>query len=238
MKINNNNETNLIDNTLPSLKVINTISTLNSNYDNAEFEILLNNIVNANNNAKEKTEELVAQYEGQNLEKLPLLTNGQSYINSSYNKNSVGDISNTSNVYKNVTAEIKDAVEKASNKYGVDKELIMAIIEHESGFQSNVTSSAGAQGLMQILPSNFSSLNITDGYDIEQNINGGTHLLKECIDLYNGDEKMGLIAYAGGCGIMEKRGVESFLDLYKMPSEARKAVPEIIEIYKKNKENK
>ena len=86
MKINNNNETNLIDNTLPSLKVINTISTLNSNYDNVEFEILLNNIVNANNNAKEKVEELVAKYEGQNLEELPLIVNRKSYRSNNGNK--------------------------------------------------------------------------------------------------------------------------------------------------------
>ena len=42
---------------------------------------------------------------------------------------------------------------------------------------------------------------------------------------------MGLIAYAGGSGVMKSRGVNSFSDLYKMPNEAKKAVPEIIAGY-------
>lgn len=186
---------------------------------------------------------VVSAYEGQDIEKLPMIVNGRAYYNNSYNPDSVfntlsENINVTDNsgfVSKELMSRIESSVEKASAKYGVDKDLIMAIINHESAFKPDATSNIGAQGLMQILPSNFASLGITDGYNVEQNIDGGAHLLKKSIDLYNGDEKMGLIAYAGGCGVMEKRGVNSYSDLYKMPDEARKAVPEIIAMYEKRK---
>lgn len=195
------------------------------------------------NNSALTTSNITAKYEGMDLEKLPMMINGRAYYNNLYNTDSVLNtlgknvniVDNSGSVSKDLMTRIDNAAEKASAKYGVDKDLIMAIINHESAYKPNVTSSIGAQGLMQILPSNFANLGITDGYNIEQNVDGGAKLLRKCMDLYNGDEKMGLIAYAGGCGVMEKRGVHSYSDLYKMPDEAKKAVPEILAMYERRK---
>lgn len=130
--------------------------------------------------------------------------------------------------------KIANAVINASAKYNVDPNLILAVIQTESNFNPNVTSKAGAVGLMQVMPSNFKHLGISNGYDIEDNIDGGTKLLKEYIDKYNGSIEMALMAYNGGPTRMANRGVNSINDIYKMPKETQNYVPKVMNIYRGN----
>ncbi|MGL4761788.1 MAG: lytic transglycosylase domain-containing protein [Sarcina sp.] len=127
---------------------------------------------------------------------------------------------------------INAAVDAASKKYGVDKQLIRAIIKAESNFNADVVSRAGAQGVMQIMPANFKLLGITDGHNIEQNINGGVKLLKQYLDMKGGNVELALMAYNGGPGTMQRRGVKSPSDLYKMPKETQNYVPKVLGFYK------
>ena len=127
---------------------------------------------------------------------------------------------------------ISNAVKAASDKYGVDPNLILAVIQKESYFNPNATSKSGAQGLMQIMPSNFKYLGVTNGYNIENNIDCGTKLLKEYMDKYNGNIEMALMAYNGGPTNMSRRGVKSINDLYKMRKETQKYVPTVMKIYR------
>ncbi|MGL5633737.1 MAG: lytic transglycosylase domain-containing protein [Sarcina sp.] len=137
-----------------------------------------------------------------------------------------------SNNNKTDMDRINTAVENASKKYGADRQLIRAIIKAESNFNPKVTSHAGAQGVMQIMPFNFKMLGITNGYDIEQNINGGVKLLKQYLDRFDGNVEMALMAYNGGPGTMQKRGVLSSGDLYKMPKETQNYVPKVLKFYR------
>lgn len=162
---------------------------------------------------------------GQKLEDLPIiLRNGQVYTQKS--KSILANRSN-SDIQK-----IDNAVNSAAKKYGVDPNLILAVIKQESDFDPNSTSEAGAAGLMQIMPENFASLGITDQYDVEQNVNGGTKLLKEYLDQYGGNMEMALMAYNGGPGTMQRRGVSSANDLYKMPKETQNYVPKVMGYYR------
>lgn len=128
--------------------------------------------------------------------------------------------------------QIEDAVKKASRKYGVDANLIKAVIKTESNFKPNVVSKAGAKGLMQIMPSNFKKLGISNAFDIYQNVDGGTKLLKEYINKYNGDIQMALMAYNGGPTRMAKRGVTSISQIYKMPKETQNYVKKVMKYYR------
>lgn len=173
-----------------------------------------------------KASRLAQTYEtGQKLEDLPIiLRNGQVYTQKS--KSILANRSN-SDIQK-----IDNAVNSAAKKYGVDPNLILAVIKQESDFDPNSTSEVGAAGLMQIMPENFASLGITDKYDIEQNVNGGTKLLKEYLDQYGGNMEMALMAYNGGPGTMQRRGVSSANDLYKMPKETQNYVPKVMGYYR------
>lgn len=138
---------------------------------------------------------------------------------------------NESTMGKTEKERIDNAVDAASKKYGVDKRLIRAIIKTESNFNPKVTSSAGAQGVMQIMPANFKMLGITDGYNIEQSIDGGTKLFKSYLNMFDGNTKMALMAYNGGPGTMQRRGVKSPADIYKMPKETQNYVVKVSRYY-------
>jgi hypothetical protein len=94
---------------------------------------------------------------------------------------------------------IADMIVASANQYGVPPELALGIASHESGFNPNaVNPSGGAAGVMQILPSNFASLGITNPLDPTQNINGGMQMLSTLLKQYNGDQTLALWAYSNG----------------------------------------
>lgn len=128
--------------------------------------------------------------------------------------------------------QIEDAVRKASEKYGIDENLIKAVIKTESNFNPNAVSSVGAKGLMQIMPANYKHLGISNPFDIYQNIDGGTKLLREYLDKYNGDVEMALMAYNGGPTRMKNRGVTSVEHIYKMPKETQNYVKKVMNYYR------
>lgn len=149
-------------------------------------------------------------------------------LNSTQNTNRV----ESCNKDEDVNTRIDNAISISSKKYGVDENLIRAIIKVESNFNPNCVSSAGAKGLMQLMPENCRDLGVADPFDIEQNIDGGTRHIKEYLDKYNGDVEMALMAYNGGPTRMARRGVKSINDIYKMPKETQNYVPKVMKYYK------
>jgi len=101
---------------------------------------------------------------------------------------------------------IDAAITTASGKYGVDENLIKAIIRAESGYDPDALSKAGAAGLMQLMPGTARSLGVSDSYNIYQNVDGGTKFIKDMLDKFSGDESLALAAYNAGPGSVAKYG--------------------------------
>jgi soluble lytic murein transglycosylase-like protein len=116
----------------------------------------------------------------------------------------------STNVNHIISQKIDNAIEKASTKHGVEKALIRAIIKQESNFNVNALSHANAQGLMQIIPGTAKLLGITNVWDIEQNIDGGTRYIKDQLNTF-GDLRLALAAYnAGPNNVRKYKGVPPF----------------------------
>ena len=125
---------------------------------------------------------------------------------------SITDISNTVPAVVSKTSDVvstaskySDIISSMSQKYGVPEKLIQSVIKTESDFNPDVVSSAGAQGLMQLMPQTAKELGVTDAFDPKQNIEGGTKLLKQHIDTY-GNLELVLAAYNAGPGAVAKYG--------------------------------
>ena len=102
--------------------------------------------------------------------------------------------------------EVERLVRANAIASNVDPALIEAVIANESGFDANATSSAGAQGLMQLMPATAAELGVTDSYDPAQNVFGGSRYLRDLLDRFGGDTKLALAAYNAGAGAVEKYG--------------------------------
>lgn len=104
------------------------------------------------------------------------------------------------------TYNLDDIFREAASKYNVSYDLLKAIAYNESGFNANATSSAGAMGIMQLMPSTAKAMGVTDGYDAYQNIMGGAKLLSTLSDMYDGNQTLMIAAYNAGSGNVAKYG--------------------------------
>ena len=129
------------------------------------------------------------------------------------------------------TSEMNVIIDEASSEFGVDPDLVRAVIKQESGWKPKAVSPVGAQGLMQLMPKTAKGLGVTDSFDIRQNIRGGTKLLGQLLRQYNGDVEKALAAYnAGSARANQGRS--------KWPKETKRYVPAVLSHYKNIKQGK
>jgi soluble lytic murein transglycosylase-like protein len=138
--------------------------------------------------------------------------------------------------YARVWKKYGDKINKYAAQYKIDPNLVAAVIAKESSGRSDAvgpeTRYGTAKGLMQMIDSTAKSMGVTDAFDVDQNIRGGTKYLSMMLKKYEGDRQKALAAYNCGPGC-----VDQFLTgkRTKLPRETRKYVP-VVEGVMKPKE--
>lgn len=89
------------------------------------------------------------------------------------------------------------SIVSTSNAYGVDPNLVAAIIRTESGGDPSAGNPSGAVGLMQVLGGS---------YDPDTNIRQGVALYSQYLAEFNGNTKLALAAYNAGDGAVRTYG--------------------------------
>src|SRR5574344_1923782 len=100
--------------------------------------------------------------------------------------------------------EIDTLIEKYAGQNNIDPDFVKAVVKQESGFNPKAKSRCGAMGLMQLMPSTAKGLGVTNAYDAEQNIYGGTRYLKGLMDRFGNNKELALAAYNAGPNAVKK----------------------------------
>ena len=101
------------------------------------------------------------------------------------------------------SAQILSIVKSISAIYGIDPLLVMAVIRQESGGNAKAVSSAGAKGLMQLMPQTAAELGVSNPFDPQQNVHAGIAYLAYLIKLFSGNVSFALAAYNAGPAAVE-----------------------------------
>ncbi len=191
-------------NALQSFGTVQNPSTHNEMNNNL-FSTMLGEVLSQSNALSNGTADLNALiYNGKNDVFLPASLNTLALNTLQINqKEMLADQTIAKNQHKNDYTQL---IKKAADQFQLPERLISSVIKHESNFNSQTVSHAGAQGLMQLMPGTAKFLGVKDSFDPEQNITGGARYLRQMLNQFNGDMNLALAAYNAGPGNVKKHG--------------------------------
>jgi soluble lytic murein transglycosylase-like protein len=102
--------------------------------------------------------------------------------------------------------DLRAAITRVAERYGLPTSLIEAVIAVESGFKVRAVSPKGALGLMQLMPQTAAILGVKDAFDPIANVEGGVRHLRGLIDQFSNNLPLALAAYNAGAGAVTRYG--------------------------------
>jgi soluble lytic murein transglycosylase-like protein len=120
-------------------------------------------------------------------------------------------------------------IDTASRTHGVDKSLVHAVIQAESGYNPAAVSRKGATGLMQLMPDTARRYGVANAFDPVDNIHGGVRYLKDLLAMFNGNVELAVAGYNAGENAVIRAG-------NRVPAypETVAYVPKVIDFYRRH----
>lgn len=103
-------------------------------------------------------------------------------------------------------ASLQAIFQKAAEEYDISYDFLVAIAKAESNFNPKAVSSAGAEGIMQLMPATQKDLGVKDPFDAKENIMAAARLLKAHLKKFDGDYTLAAAAYNAGSGRVQQYG--------------------------------
>jgi soluble lytic murein transglycosylase-like protein len=126
--------------------------------------------------------------------------------------------------------DVRRWVDHWADEYGVERELVRAVIEAESGGNPRAISSAGAAGVMQLMPDTAAALRVRNRFDVEDNVRAGVAYLAWLRDLCGGDRRLMIASYITGQNRVLRLGLD-----FTYSSEVHDYVTRVAYLYRRNR---
>jgi soluble lytic murein transglycosylase-like protein len=122
-------------------------------------------------------------------------------------------------------------ISQAAKKYELPETLLHAVIRAESAYDPNAVSTAGAVGLMQLMPATAQRYGVVNRKDPVANIHGGSRYLRDLLGMFNNNLTLAVAAYNAGENAVIAHG-------YKIPpyDETRTYVQRVLAFYKEQRQ--
>lgn len=154
----------------------------------------------------------------------------QTKIQSSYPRYSKYNALNVHSYSGGNKKKYLDLINEVAYRHQVDAKLVHAVIQTESAYNSNAVSSAGAVGLMQLMPDTARRFGVTNRNDPDQNVEGGTRYLRHLIDMFNPNLDLAVAAYNAG-----ENAVIKYNNSIPPYPETQNYVKQVLALYNKQK---
>ena len=116
-------------------------------------------------------------------------------------------------------------IDRVAHAQGLDADLLKAVVETESNYDSRAISKKGAIGLMQLMPETAHGMGVTDPFHPAENLEAGARHLRRLIDKYEGQLSLALSAYNAG-----EKAVDRYKGIPPFP-ETRDYVHKVLQAY-------
>ena len=105
---------------------------------------------------------------------------------------------------KLTTSDLGEMLSRAGKAHNIDVDLLASVVKAESGGNPKAVNSAGAQGLMQLMPGTASELGVNNSFAPDQNVRGGSAYLDQLLAHYHDNLALALAAYNAGPAAVDK----------------------------------
>jgi hypothetical protein len=101
-------------------------------------------------------------------------------------------------------ADLGEMLARAGKAHNLDVDLLASVVKAESGGNARAVSRAGAQGLMQLMPQTAAGLGVSDSFQPDENVRGGSAYLDALLSRYDDNLALALAAYNAGPAAVDR----------------------------------